>query len=83
MRAAEIADADCILVVNVEWGGSFAYAAGTVALMPEEDRKRIKGIILNNMRGKTSSMKSGLKELERITGVPVMWIISRRIPMIP
>ena len=75
MRAAEIADADCILVVNVEWGGSFAYAAGTIALMPEEDRKRIKGILLNNMRGKTSGMKSGAKELEKLTGVPVIGII--------
>ena len=42
MRAAEIADADVILVVNVEWGGSFAYAIGTVELLPEEDRKRVK-----------------------------------------
>jgi len=75
MRAAEIADADCILVVNVEWGGSFAYAAGTVGLMPEEDRKRIKGIILNNMRGKTSGMRPGLDELERITGIPVIGVI--------
>lgn len=75
MRAAEIADADCILVVNVEWGGSFAYAAGTVELMPEEDRKRIKGIILNNMRGKTSGMKPGLKQLEKITGIPVIGVI--------
>ena len=75
MRAAEIADADCILVVNVEWGGSFAYAAGTIELMPKEDRKRIKGIILNNMRGKTASMKAGAKELEKLTGVPVIGII--------
>ena len=75
MRAAEIADADCILVVNVEWGGSFAYAAGTVELMPEEDRKRIKGIILNNMRGKTSGMKPGLEQLEKITGIPVIGVI--------
>ena len=75
MRAAEIADADCILVVNVEWGGSFAYAAGTIELMPEEDRKRIKGIILNNMRGKIAGMEPGLKKLEEITGVPVIGVI--------
>ena len=40
MGAAVIADADVILVVNVEWGGSFAYALGTIELIPEEDRKR-------------------------------------------
>ena len=75
MRAAEIADADCILVINMEWGGSFAYAAGTVELMPEEDRKRIKGIILNNLRGRKVGMQSGVKELERLTGVPVIGIV--------
>lgn len=75
MRAAEIADADCILVVNVEWGGSFAYAAGTVELMPEEDRKRIKGIILNNMRGKVNGMRSGIEQLEKLTGIPVIGIV--------
>ena len=75
MRAAEIADADCILVVNVEWGGSFAYAAGTVELLPEEDKRRIKGIILNNMRGKITGMEPGMKELERLTGVPVIGVV--------
>ena len=75
MRAAEIADADCILVVNVEWGGSFAYAIGTVELMPPEDRRRIKGIILNNVRGDPSRMKDGAEELSRRCGIPVIGII--------
>ena len=75
MRAAEIADADCILVINMEWGGSFAYAAGTIGLMPEDDRKRIKGIILNNLRGRKDGMKSGLEQIERITGVPVIGVV--------
>ena len=75
MRAAELADADCILVINMEWGGSFAYAVGTVELMPEPDRKRIKGIILNNIRGNTASIKPGAKELEKFLGIPVLSII--------
>ena len=75
MRAAEIADADCILVVNVEWGGSFAYAIGTVELMPPEDRKSIKGIILNNVRGDPSRMKDGADELSKRCGIPVIGII--------
>ena len=75
MGAARIADAPCILVVNVEWGGSFAYAVGTVKLIPEEDRKRIKGIILNNIRGDVSKMESGAKELEKILNIPVIGLI--------
>lgn len=75
MRAAEIADADCILVVNVEWGGSFAYALGTVELLPEEDRRRVKGIILNNVRGDPERMRDGAKKLEEACGVPVIGIV--------
>ena len=73
--AAKIADAPCILVVNVEWGGAFAYAVGTVELIPEEDRGRIKGIILNNIRGNISNIASGAKELERVLNIPVIGLI--------
>jgi len=75
MRAAEIADADVILVVNVEWGGSFAYALGTVELIPDRDRERIKGIILNNVRGDPESFEPGVEELEELTGIPVIGVI--------
>ncbi len=75
MRAAEIADADCILVVNVEWGGSFAYALGTVELLEEKDRKRVKGIIFNNIRGSIAGMRAGADELEKILGIPVIGMV--------
>lgn len=75
MKAAEIADADCILVVNAEWGGAFAYALGTVELIPENDRSRIKGIVINNVRGDPEKMRSGADELENMLGIPVLGII--------
>lgn len=75
MRAAEIADADVVLVVNVEWGGSFAYALGTVELMPECDRKRVKGIILNNLRGNPANIMPGVREIEARLGIPVLGIV--------
>ncbi len=75
MRAAEIADADCILVTNVEWGGSFAYLLGTIMLMPEEDRRRIKAVVYNNLRGSPESIWEGAEEVERITGIPVLGIV--------
>ncbi len=83
MRAAEIADANVILVVNVEWGGSFAYALGTVELIPEKDRKRIKGIILNNVRGNPENLRSGAVELEKLTGIPVIGIIPHANVVLP
>jgi adenosylcobyric acid synthase len=75
MRAAAIADADCILVVNVQWGGSFAYALGTLELLPPEDRKRVKGIIFNNMHGDASFLKEGIRELEEMLGIPVLGVV--------
>ena len=75
MGAADIADAACILVVNVEWGGSFAYVVGTLELIPEKDRRRIKGVILNNVRGDTNKLLPGAKELEKIIGIPVLGMV--------
>ena len=75
MRAAEMADADCILVVNMKWGGAFAYALGTVELLSDDDRKRIKGIILNNMDGDPSSLDIGIEKLGSILGIPVLGVI--------
>ena len=75
MRAAEMADADCILVINMEWGGSFAYALGTVELLKEKDRKRIKGIIFNNLYGKTGGLKEGTNRIEKMLGIPVLGIV--------
>ncbi|MCL1904792.1 MAG: cobyric acid synthase [Methanomassiliicoccaceae archaeon] len=75
MRAADMADASCILVVNMNMGGGFAYALGTIELLSEKDRKRIKGIIFNNMHGDPSSLKKGIERLESIAGVPVLGVI--------
>ena len=75
MGAAREADADVILVVNVEWGGAFAYALGTVELIPEEDRRRIKGVVFNNVRGDPERFRAGIPEFERLCGVPVIGVI--------
>ena len=75
MRAAEIADADCILVVNMEWGGSFAYVLGTIMLMPEGDRRRIKAVLYNNFRGKKEYLDDGIRMIEERTGIPCLGVI--------
>lgn len=75
MRAAEIADASCVLVVNMEWGGSFAYVLGTLELMPEKDRSRIKAVLFNNFRGKREDIEPGIKEIEKRTGIPCLGVI--------
>ena len=75
MRTAEIAEASCILVVNIEWGGAFAYMYGTLMLLPENQRRMFGGIIVTNMHGSPESLYEGFEEIERLTGVPVLGIV--------
>jgi adenosylcobyric acid synthase len=75
MKTAEIMDAACILVVNIEWGGSFAHILGTLDLLKEEHRKMFKGVIINNMRGNPDLLKEGIIKIEKLTGVPVLGVI--------
>ncbi len=83
MRAAEIAHAPCVLVVNMEWGGAFAYALGTVDLLPERYRRMIKGIIFNNMHGDAGCLEPGIRELEARLGIPVLGVVTHVEHLLP
>lgn len=83
MGAVKVADADCILVVNMEWGGSFAYVLGTIMLIPEDDRSRIKAILYNNYHGDRAVIQSGIDLIEGMTGIPCLGVmphIEHRLP---
>ena len=63
MGMAELVDAPVILVGNIEIGGVFASLYGTIALLDEKDRKRIKGLIINKFRGDAELLKPGIDML--------------------
>lgn len=65
MGMAELIDAPVILVGNIEIGGVFASIYGTVALLDERDRKRIKGYIINKFRGDRELLQPGIEMLDR------------------
>lgn len=75
MGMAEIADAPVLLVGDIDRGGVFASIYGTVMLLDENERKRIKGIVINKFRGDKSILQSGLDMLEELTGIPVIGVI--------
>ncbi|MDO5850888.1 MAG: cobyric acid synthase CobQ [Methanobacteriaceae archaeon] len=75
MYMARITDADVILVADIDQGGVFASIVGTYVLLPEEDQKRIKGIIINKFRGNADVLESGIKKVEEITKIPIIGII--------
>lgn len=75
MGAAEIADADVLLVGDIDKGGVFASIAGTFLLLDDADRSRFKGVIINKFRGKQELLCSGIERLEEIIEVPVLGIV--------
>ena len=72
LRVARHADARCLLVTDIDRGGAFAHLYGTWALMPEADRKLLRGFVLNRFRGDASLLAPAPQDLERLTGVPTV-----------
>ena len=72
---ARHAAADVILVGDIDRGGVFASVYGSIMLQSPEDRRRIKGIIINKFRGDMRLFEKGRKMLEDICGVPVLGVI--------
>ncbi|MBO4674423.1 MAG: cobyric acid synthase [Bacteroidaceae bacterium] len=75
MPMARHADADVILVGDIDRGGVFASVYGSIALQTPEDHQRIKGIIINKFRGDLRLFEDGRKMLEDLCGVPVLGVV--------
>ena len=75
MGMAELADAPVLLAGDIDRGGVFAQIAGTVLLLDESERRRVKGTVINKFRGDVSILKPGLRMLEERTGIPVLGVV--------
>ena len=72
---ARHAKADVILVGDIDRGGVFASVYGSIALQSPEDRKLIRGIIINKFRGDMRLFDEGRRMLEELCGVPVLGVV--------
>ena len=75
MGLAKLVDAPVLLVGDIDRGGVFAQLYGTVALLEDEERARIKGTVVNKFRGDRSILEPGIQILEQLCGVPVAGVI--------
>ena len=75
MPMARHANADVLLVGDIDRGGVFASVYGSIMLQTPDDRRRIKGIIINKFRGDMRLFEEGKKMLEDLCGVPVLGVI--------
>jgi adenosylcobyric acid synthase len=64
--------AACLLVTDIDRGGAFAHLYGTWSLLPEADRQRIRGFVLNKFRGDAALLAPAPAMLEQLTGVPTV-----------
>jgi len=72
---ARAAGMPAVLVVDIDPGGAFASAFGTIAILPAELRATIAGVVFNKFRGDAGLLTSGIEELEDKTGVPFLGVL--------
>lgn len=75
MGLAKLVDSPVILVGDIDKGGVFASLYGTYMLLKEEERRRIKGFVINKFRGDIDILKPGIKMMEDILSIPCLGVI--------
>ncbi|GAA0239915.1 Cobyric acid synthase [Methylorubrum aminovorans] len=79
MGFATAAGVPAILVGDIDRGGVIASLVGTHAVLPPEERRLIKGFVINRFRGDRSLFEGGRQAVERLTG----WRSLGTLPWMP
>ena len=71
MGIAKMFDANVLLVGDIDRGGVFAQLFGTIELLPEDEKRLIKGLVINKFRGDKSLLDPGIDMLFEKCRIPV------------
>ena len=74
-RVALHAEADVLMVADIDRGGAFAALLGTWEWLTPEERALVRGFILNKFRGDPALLEPGPALLQQRTGVPVVGVV--------
>ena len=75
MGLAELVDAPVLLVADIDRGGVFAQLCGTVQLLRDDERARVKGLVINKFRGDKSILDPGINMIEDRLKIPVTGVL--------
>ncbi len=75
MGMAKMASAPVLLVGDIDRGGVFAQLYGTLALLEPEERAMVKATVINKFRGDVTILTPGLRDLQRLVGVPCAGVV--------
>jgi adenosylcobyric acid synthase len=75
MRVALYTRADVLLVADIDKGGAFAALLGTWEWLRPEERRLLRGFVLNKFRGDASLLAPAPELLCERTGVPVVGVV--------
>lgn len=75
MGMAHMVNAPVLLVGDIDRGGVFAQLLGTLLLLTDEEKNRVKGLIVNKFRGDKSILDPGIEMLEKKGQVPVVGVV--------
>ena len=75
MGMAKAARAPVLLAGDIDRGGVFAQLYGTVELLEPEERRMVKGLIINKFRGDESILTPGVKQIEALLGIPAVGVV--------
>ena len=78
MGMAQMVNAPVLLVGDMYRGGVFAQLLGTLMLLTDEEKARVKGLIINKFRGDKTILDPGIAMLEERGGVPVVGVVPYR-----